>query len=61
MKTKFIYGLLTMLCFSLMSSTYSSDDDDINMNDNTAEINEIKNIVQSDSWIITSFIPRWTV
>lgn len=38
-----------------MSSTWSSDDD-INMNDNTAEINEIKNIVQSDSWIITSFI-----
>ena len=56
MKTKLIYGLLTMLCLSLMSSTCSSDDDGINMNDNTQEINEIKNIIQSDSWVITSFI-----
>jgi len=37
-----------------MSSTCSSDDDDFN--DNSAEINNIKNTVQSGSWIITSFI-----
>lgn len=53
MKTKFIYGLITMLCFSLMSSTCSTDDE-ININDNSEEINRIKNTVQNDTWIITS-------
>ena len=56
MKTKFIYGLLTMLCFSLMSSTCSNDDDDINIIDNSAEISEIKNTVENNSWQITSFV-----
>ena len=55
MKTKFIYGLLIMLCFALMSFT-CSEDDEIDMNDNSAEVELIKNTVQSGTWIITSFI-----
>ena len=56
MKTKFIYGLLIMLSFSLMSSTCSADDDDLNLNDNSAEITQIKTTAQSGTWQITSFI-----
>lgn len=59
MSTKFIYGLLIMLSFSLMSSTCSKDDD-INTNDNSVEINQIKATVQSGSWRITSFIDSGT-
>ena len=56
MSTKFIYGLLIMLSFSLMSSTCSDDNDDLNLNDNSAEIKQIKTMVQSGTWRITSFI-----
>ena len=56
LKTKLIYSMLMMLSFSLMSSTCSNDDDGININDNSAEINDIKNTVQTDSWHITSFM-----
>ena len=56
MSTKFIYGLLIMLSFSLMSSTCSNDNDDLNLNDNSAEIKQIKTIVESGTWRITSFI-----
>lgn len=45
-----------MLSFSLMSSTCSTDDDDINTNGNSAEINQIKTSAQSNTWQITSFI-----
>jgi hypothetical protein len=55
MKTKFIYGLLMMLSFSLMSSTCSTDDDDLSTN-NSAEITQIKTNAQSGTWQITSFI-----
>ncbi|MFL1011217.1 hypothetical protein [Flavisericum labens] len=56
MKTKFIYVFLIMLCFSLMSFSCSNDDDDIMTNDNSTEINEIKNTIQANSWTITSFV-----
>lgn len=55
MKTKFIYGLLLMLCFSLMSSTCSSDDD-MNSNNNAEIIQQIETLVQSDTWIITNYV-----
>ena len=54
MKTKFIYAMLLMLYFSLMSTTCS--DDDMIIIDNTEEINNIKNTVTSENWQITSFI-----
>lgn len=54
MKTKFIYGLSLMLCLTLMSTT--CEDDDIIIIDNSAEIQEIKNTVESGTWQITSFI-----
>lgn len=44
-----------MLCFSLISTACSTDDD-MNINDNSLEINDIKNTVQTGSWQITSFI-----
>lgn len=56
MSTKFIYGLLILLSFSLMSSTCSDDNDDLNLNDNSTEIKQIKTNVQSGTWRITSFI-----
>lgn len=37
-------------------SFVSCSNDDANNNDNSMEINEIKTIAQSSSWIITSFI-----
>jgi len=55
MKKKFIYPLLTLLSFSLMSSTCSSDDD-MNSNNNSQTIQEIETLVQSDAWIITNYI-----
>lgn len=54
MKTKFIFGLVLTLCFSLISLSCSNDDG-LKLNDNSIEINQIKNTVQSENWIITSF------
>ncbi|MGK0252919.1 MAG: hypothetical protein ACI9OE_000372 [Mariniflexile sp.] len=56
MKTKFIYGLLIMLTFSLILFTCSTDDNNMNSNDNSAEIEQIKNTILSGSWQITSLI-----
>ena len=39
-----------------MSSTCSDDNDDLKLNDNSAEIKQIKTIVESGTWRITSFI-----
>ena len=55
MRTKFIFGLLLLLTMTLMLSTCSTNDD-ININDNSLEIKEIKNAVQSGVWKITSYI-----
>ncbi|WP_378182564.1 hypothetical protein [Aquimarina sp. SS2-1] len=56
MKKGFFYSVLIMLSFSLMSSTCSDDDDGMNLNDNSAEIQLITNTVQSGTWRITSFV-----
>lgn len=53
MKKNLFYSFLLMLSLSLMSSTCSTDDD---LNDNSQIISEIKNTVQSGSWVITSLI-----
>lgn len=55
MKKQLFYSFLIMLSFSLMSATCSTDDDD-DFNNNSAEINDIKNTVQSNTWVITSLI-----
>lgn len=54
MKKNFIYPLFTLLSFSLMSSTCSSDDD-LNSN-NSQTIQEIETLVQSNTWIITNYL-----
>ena len=56
MKKGFYFGLLLMLSFSLMSSTCSSDDDDGGQIDNSQEIAQIENYVQSGTWRITSYV-----
>ena len=55
MKKGFYFGLLLMLSFSLMSSTCSSDDDGGQI-DNSQEIAQIENDVQSGTWRITSYV-----
>ena len=55
MKAKYMYGLLLMLSFSLISLSCSSDDEKMDSN-NSADIILIKNIIQSNSWQITSFV-----
>ena len=56
MKKGFYFGLLTMLGFSLMSSTCSNDDDGGSPNDNSQQIAQIQTTVESGSWRITTFI-----
>ncbi len=55
MKKAFYFGLLTMLSFSLMSSTCSSDDDGGSPNDNSQQISQIENTAESGTWQITNF------
>jgi hypothetical protein len=56
MRKTLFYSLLLMLNFTLLSSTCSSDDDDGNSNDNSQDIIQIENTVESGTWRITSFI-----
>jgi hypothetical protein len=56
MKKGLYFSFLVMLSFSLMSSTCSSDDDDGGLNDNSQQISQIENIVESGTWRITNFI-----
>ena len=56
MKKGFYFSFLAMLSFSLMSSSCSSDDDDGDLNDNSQQISQIENIVESETWRITNFI-----
>lgn len=54
MKTKhtFFYALLSLLCFSLMSSTCSSDDDNMP----NSSVQDAVMVSQSGTWKISSFI-----
>lgn len=55
MKKTIYSAFLIMISFSLMSSTCSSDDDDITT-DNSVIINEVTGIAITDSWSVTSYI-----
>ena len=48
--------MLLMICFSLLSSTCSTDDDFNNSNNNSQQIAQIRNTVESGTWKITSFV-----
>lgn len=52
-KSTFFYALVTLLSFSLMSSTCSSDDDD---NMPNSSVQDATMVSQSGSWKISSFI-----
>ena len=56
MKRGFVYSILLMMSFSLMSSACSSDDDGNNQNDNSQEIAQIENEIELGTWLITSYI-----
>ncbi len=55
MKKSIHLAMLLLFAFTLFSSTCSSDDDDGNSNDNSAEINAIENSMESGNWSITYF------
>ncbi len=54
MKKGLYFSFLVMLSFSLMLLACSSDDDDVK--DNSQQISQIENIVESGTWRITNFI-----
>lgn len=56
MKKGFYFSLLVMLCFSLMSSSCSNNDDDGGVIDNSEQIAQVENTVESGTWRITNFI-----
>lgn len=47
--------MVLVLSFSLMSAMCSSDDD-VNQGDNSAEIAQVENTVQTGTWRITNFV-----
>ena len=55
MKSNLIYGIITLLSFTLMSSMCSSDDME-NPNNNAQQIMAVENTAKSGTWIISSFI-----
>lgn len=55
MKKSFVFGMLILLAFTLTFSACSSDDESINNNDNSAEIQAIQNTAESGTWRITYF------
>ncbi|AXG70934.1 hypothetical protein KORDIASMS9_03189 [Kordia sp. SMS9] len=54
MKTRLYLGFLVMLSFSLMSTTCDTDDDVVI--DNSQTIAEIKDIAETNTWRITSYV-----
>jgi hypothetical protein len=55
MKNRILNSICFIMCLSLMSSC-SSNDDDMNSNNNSVEIAQIENEVESGTWIIVSYI-----
>lgn len=56
MKKGLYLKFLVMLSFLLLSSACSNGDDDGGLNDNSQQISQIENIVESGNWRITNFI-----
>jgi len=56
MKKGFYLSLLVMLCFYIMSSSCSNNDDDGGVIDNSEQIAQVENTVESGTWRITNFI-----
>lgn len=55
MKKTIFYSLI-MISFTTLSLSCSSDDDDGNPNDNTEDINQIENNLETGSWRISNFM-----
>lgn len=56
MKKRFYFSLLVILCFTLIFSACSNNDDDGDVNDNSEQIAQVENTVESGTWRITNFI-----
>lgn len=56
MEKRFYFSLLVILCFTLIFSACSNNDDDGNVNDSSEQIAQLENTVQSGTWRITGFI-----
>lgn len=56
MKKGFNFSFLVMLCFYLMSSSCSNNDDDGGVIDNSEQIAQVGNTVESGTWRISNFI-----
>lgn len=56
MEKRFYFSLLVILCFTLIFSACSNNDDDGNVNDSSEQIAQLENTVQSGTWRITDFI-----
>ncbi|TBM98382.1 hypothetical protein EYD45_16525, partial [Hyunsoonleella flava] len=56
MKKRFYFSLLVILCFTLTFSACSNNDDDGDVNDNSEQIAQVENTVESGTWRITNFI-----
>lgn len=56
MKKRFYFSLLVILCFTLIFSACSNNDDDGDLNDNSEQIAQVENTVESGTWRITNFI-----
>jgi len=55
MKNRILYSMLLMMSL-LLTPSCSSDNDSINSNNNSVEIAQIENEVESGIWVITSFV-----
>lgn len=56
MKKGFYFSYFMILGFSLMFLACSSDDDDGSVNDNSQQISQIEDIVESGTWHITNYV-----
>lgn len=56
MEKRFYFSLLVILCFTLIFSACSNNDDDGNVNDSSEQIAQLESTVQSGTWRITDFI-----
>ncbi|WKK67027.1 hypothetical protein [Lutimonas zeaxanthinifaciens] len=56
MEKRFYFSFLVIICFNLIFSACSNSDDDGDVNDNSEQITQVENTVESGTWRITNFI-----
>lgn len=56
MEKRFYFSFLVIICFNLIFSACSNSDDHGDVNDNSEQITQVENTVESGTWRITNFI-----